>query len=220
MLERSDFFTTPAGSDEGLSDGICQAADVFIATVHLTHILGFVLATFYSIRGLDVCLSLPAADLLPLFEKCSRDLDRWVTGHYEPLRRATASDSSLDATGWFAPSAHRYTPKCPVQTNSYGKLSTTIIGALELAAYTIRIILYRAVLPKLELLRHPTKDLRHQASLIVNQVMTLLRNLTISRTSILWWPSMFHYFSCLLLSFPPFPFPLPQVVPSALSTLS
>ncbi|KAK6376201.1 hypothetical protein LTS17_007452 [Exophiala oligosperma] len=159
MLERSDFFTTPAGSDEGLSDGICQAADVFIATVHLTHILGFVLATFYSIRGLDVCLSLPAADLLPLFEKCSRDLDRWVTGHYEPLRRATASDSSLDAT-----------------------------GALELAAYTIRIILYRAVLPKLELLRHPTKDLRHQASLIVNQVMTLLRNLTISRTSILWWP--------------------------------
>lgn len=93
MLERSDFAVL---GEEEPSNNISQGVDVFIATVHLTHILARIIATFYSVRGLDDALSLPVADVLSLFEKCSRELDRWEAAHFEPLADSTGS---VDATG-------------------------------------------------------------------------------------------------------------------------
>ncbi|KAI1621959.1 fungal-specific transcription factor domain-containing protein [Exophiala viscosa] len=153
MLERSDFAVL---GEEDPSDNVSQGADVFIATVHLTHILAMIIATFYSVRGLDNALSFPVADIQSLFEKYSRDLDHWAAAHFEPLAGSTGS---IDVT-----------------------------GGLELAAYTVRIILFRAILPKLDILQARSMDLRHEASLTIKQVTIILRNLTISRTSVLWWP--------------------------------
>lgn len=93
MLERSDFAML---GEEEPSDIVSQGADVFIAIVHLTHILAMIIGTFYSVRGLDNALSLPVADILSLFEKYARDLDHWVAAHFEPL---TGSTGYIDATG-------------------------------------------------------------------------------------------------------------------------
>ena len=93
MLERSDFAVL---GEKEPSENVSQGADVFIATVHLTHILAMMIATFYSVRGLDNALSLPVADILSLFEKYSRDLDHWAVAHFEPLAGSTGS---IDVTG-------------------------------------------------------------------------------------------------------------------------
>ncbi|KIV83353.1 hypothetical protein PV11_05386 [Exophiala sideris] len=63
-----------------------------------------------------------------------------------------------------------------------------VTGPLELAAHVVTISVYRAILPKTTRLRAPVLALRQKAAEAIFQVVNLLQSLSMSRTSVLWWP--------------------------------
>lgn len=137
---------------------------VFISMAKLSLILGEVLLKFYTIKAQQNIRMMSVESLLELLAVFEAQMDLILWTTLQPLESLAGNDSMLDPT-----------------------------GTVELAYYTLRVTIYRAVLRYLP--PAESHHVRQRARTVLLDVVQLLSSLQVSRLRAFWWshPSSINF---------------------------